>query len=64
MDSTYTDRNIIARTTYEYVIEAIDSSGLHSPPSTPVIGRPYDSGVRPLVTDLRAAYKREKKTIA
>jgi hypothetical protein len=63
MDSTYADRNIIARMTYEYVVEAIDSSGLHSPPSTPVIGRPYDSGVRPQVADLRAAYKREKKTI-
>jgi uncharacterized protein len=63
MDSTYNDRNIVARTTYEYVVEAIDSSGLHSPPSTPVVGRPYDTGVRPQVTDLRAAYEREKKTI-
>jgi hypothetical protein len=59
----YTDRKVVSRTAYEYVIEAIDSSGLHSPPSTPVIGRPYDTGVRPLVTDLRASYTAGKKTI-
>jgi uncharacterized protein len=63
-DSMYIDRNIVARMTYEYVVEAIDSSGLHSPPSTPVVGRPYDTGVRPLVADLRAVYNREKKAIS
>lgn len=49
----YVDRHVVQRTTYEYQIEAVDSSGLHSRPSPVVTARPYDSGVRPGIEDLR-----------
>ena len=52
----YVDRAVTKRTVYEYQLVAIDSAGLSSEPSAPVSGRPYDTGVRPGVTDLKATY--------
>ena len=49
---SYVDRAVIPRTTYEYQIEAIDSTGLHSRPSPTVTARPYDTGLRPEVENL------------
>ena len=55
-DTSFVDREVVPRTTYEYAIEAIDSSGLHSKPSPTVVARPYDTGIRPPVQNLRATY--------
>jgi uncharacterized protein len=63
LDSAYADKSVMANTIYEYVVEAIDSSGLHSPQSVSVVARPYDTGVRPPVADLRAVYNPEKKFV-
>ena len=52
--NSFIDRKVIQRTTYEYQIEAIDSSGLHSRPSPLVTARPFDTGVRPAVENLKA----------
>jgi fibronectin type 3 domain-containing protein len=53
-DSTYVDRAVVARTTYEYSIDATDSSGHVSLPSPTVAARSYDTGVRPGVKGLKA----------
>lgn len=52
----YLDTMVIEKIVYEYQIEAVDSTGLHSPPSVAVQARPYDSGVRDPVTELSARY--------
>ena len=53
--TSYNDHAVVQRVMYEYSLEAIDSSGLHSVPSVPAQGRPYDTGERPGVTGLKAA---------
>jgi uncharacterized protein len=62
-DSMLVEKDLPSNRMYEYAVEAVDSSGLHSPMSTPVLARPYDTGVRPPVTDLKAAYMKERGTI-
>lgn len=59
----YVDRAVTKRTVYEYQLVAIDSAGLSSEPSAPVSGRPYDTGVRPGVTDLKATYDAKTGTV-
>ncbi len=54
--SEFTDSAVTQKIVYEYQIEAVDSSGLHSAPSPAVQARPYDSGIRAPVTGLRARY--------
>ena len=60
---TYIDTSIVKRTTYEYEIEAIDSSGLHSSMSMGVSARPYDTGVRPGVQDLETQYDEKSGSV-
>ncbi len=62
-DSLYVDKDVIPRTVYEYAVEAIDSSGLHSKPSPTVTARPYDTGIRPGVKDLHALYQEKENVI-
>lgn len=54
--SSYTDHNVEKTITYEYTIISVDSSGLQSPVSFPVVGRPYDTGKRLAVSGLTARY--------
>ena len=48
---------------YEYQLQAIDSSGLKSIPSSAVQGRPYDAGVRPNVRDIELVYNEKSNTV-
>jgi fibronectin type 3 domain-containing protein len=59
---SYVDTTVVRRTTYEYELEAVDSSGLHSERSMAVKARPYDTGVRPGVQDLQVSYDDTSKT--
>jgi len=60
---SYVDRAVSKRTTYEYQLVAIDSAGLSSESSASVSGRPYDTGVRPGVTDLKATHDPKSGTV-
>ena len=62
-DGTYVDRAVEQNTAYEYTIDAVDSAGLRSPAAVPVLARPYDPGVRPLVYGLSADYRQEGNSI-
>ncbi len=62
-ETVYLDTLVSQKVVYEYQIEAVDSSGLHSAPSPAVQGRPYDTGVREPVTDLVAAYEKKTKEV-
>lgn len=59
----YLDRAVQQGTMYEYRIEAVDSAGLHSLPGLTVQARPFDSGVRPAPTDLKAAFDEHANAI-
>lgn len=61
--SDYTDKNVEKTIAYEYTIFAVDSSGLQSPIAFPVIGRPYDTGVRPSVEKFNAKYDPENNSV-
>ena len=52
----FLDTTVTQNVMYEYQLEAVDSSGLHSAPSLAVQGRPFDTGIRAPVTDLTARY--------
>lgn len=54
--SNYTDKNVEKTISYEYTIVSVDSSGLQSTFAFPVIGRPYDTGLRPSVEKFTARY--------
>ncbi len=55
-EGRYTDKAVKQNTMYEYQIEAVDSTGLRAMALLPVQARPYDTGVRPAPSALRAAY--------
>lgn len=61
--SSYTDKDIISNTMYEYTIVGIDSAGLSSELAFPVQARPYDTGKRKSVENLIAAYEESNKTV-
>jgi hypothetical protein len=63
LDTFFLDRAVKRNVTYEYAMLAIDSSGLRSEQSAAVVARPYDPGVRPVVSDLAAAYDAAKGTV-
>ncbi len=63
-DRSYTDTAVQQNTLYEYLIEAVDSTGLTSPAVVPVQARPYDTGVRPSVESLTARYDEKEKRVA
>lgn len=50
---SYTDRDVKKKITYEYSLQATDSTGLKSDFSVPMNARPYDNGVRQGVTNLQ-----------
>jgi fibronectin type 3 domain-containing protein len=51
---TYTDTTVVINQSYYYSMRAVDNSNLYSPYSHPVYGKPYDKGIRPVVTNLAA----------
>lgn len=59
----FIDTTVSAGTTYYYSIRAKDESGLFSGYANPVYGRPYDSGNRPMVTNISTAYLNNEVTI-
>jgi uncharacterized protein len=61
--SQYTDMAVQPNTTYEYRIEAADSSGLRSTPGLTVQARPFDTGVRAPATGLTATHDQKANTI-
>jgi fibronectin type 3 domain-containing protein len=63
-DRSYTDTGVQHNTLYEYLIEAVDSTGFNSPAVVPVQARPYDTGLRPQVENLTAQYDEKEKQIA
>ena len=62
-ETRFLDTTVTEKVVYEYQIEAIDSSGLHSAPSLAVQARPYDTGIRPPVTDLKVHYDAKSKRV-
>ncbi|HEY6952990.1 MAG TPA: hypothetical protein VI758_11315 [Bacteroidota bacterium] len=62
-EQSYVDREVVQTVTYQYRIEAVDSSGLHSGFAMPVQGRPYDTGLRPAAENVLAAYDAKSGTI-
>lgn len=62
-DTRFADRNVEAKTTYEYALQAIDSNNLQSPLSFVLRGRTYQSSVRTGVENLEANYDRNAKAV-
>lgn len=62
-DSLFIDLVREARARYEYALLAVDSAGLRSELSNTVTAEIYDSGVRPPVVNLAAAYDSTKGTV-
>jgi hypothetical protein len=63
-ESAFVDRSVTQDVTYEYLLSAVDSSGLVSNPAASVLARPYDNGMRPGVSNLRATYDEATKKIS
>jgi fibronectin type 3 domain-containing protein len=62
-DRSYIDKSVQENTLYEYLVEAVDSTGLRSPAAVPVQARSYDTGVRPTVENLTARFEEKNKRI-
>ncbi|MBL7998842.1 MAG: hypothetical protein JNL32_09415 [Candidatus Kapabacteria bacterium] len=60
----YTDTAVRKLTYYQYQLQAADSTGLLSPRSNAVEGRPYDTGIRPPVSNLNIRYDDKSNSIA
>lgn len=54
------DTNVKTGTTYYYTIRAMDESNLYSGYANPVSGKPFDSGIRPPVTNFTANLQDKK----
>ncbi len=63
MDQMYEDKTVNKRSTYEYQLVAIDSTGLRSEPSAAVQGRPFDTGKRPSPSNIRLSYDPKTKSV-
>lgn len=61
--TTYIDTCIKTGNSYMYAIQAKDSSGLLSTLSVPKSGRPYDTGIRKGVDELKAQFDNDSKEI-
>lgn len=61
--NAYTDAAVSKRTMFEYQLQAVDSTGLKSPLSSAVQGRPYDSGRRLPIANLQAAYDAKSNSV-
>ena len=62
-ERSYIDAEVAQTVTYQYRIEAIDSTGLHSGFAMPIQGRPYDTGLRPAADRVQATYNQKTGTI-
>ncbi len=62
-DSVYADDKTPAGQPFEYVLLAVDDSGLESVPAGPIKGMKIDTGVRPQIANVRATPDREQKKI-
>jgi uncharacterized protein len=61
--SLYVDKAVTQSVMYEYLVVAVDSSGLRSPAKLTVQGRPYDTGVRNTVHGLSGTFNGVDNTI-
>jgi hypothetical protein len=61
--SFYTDSDVLTHVKYYYTLTSTDSSGLVSDEAFPVSGRPYDTGYREAIENLKAQYNEEGKTV-
>lgn len=61
--TAYSDTLVEQNTMYEYQLLAVDSSNLASMPSPSVVGRPYDTGLRPMVENLKCVYDSVTNTV-
>ncbi len=57
---SYVDTAVTKNVTYYYSLRAKDDSDLYSPYSNSVFARPYDTGVRPPVTNFRGNKKEDR----
>jgi uncharacterized protein len=62
-DSVFVDRNVRKHVLYRYAVQAVDSAGNASPLSPTVTARPYDTGIRPGVTNVTARYDSTAKKV-
>ncbi len=61
--NSYTDHKVKKQNWYEYTLEAVDSSGLHSEKSFPLNVRVYDSGQRPAAEDFTVKKSADGKSL-
>jgi uncharacterized protein len=61
--SFYSDKDVLTNINYSYTIVSTDSSGLRSKEAVPVLARPYDTGIRKPVENMKADYNQESKTV-
>lgn len=57
------DTNVKSGTTYYYTIRAMDESNLYSDYAHMVYGKPFDSGIRPPVTNITASLQDQKAVL-
>lgn len=62
-DQFFIDHNVKKKTWYEYCLEAIDPTGLHSPKSFPINVRVYDSGKRPEIQNFNVIKGKDGKSL-
>jgi len=60
----YIDKKVKQKVKYYYSLRAKDDSDIYSEYAFPVSARPYDNGVRPVVTNLKETKKNEKVNLA
>ena len=61
--SFFNDSKVVKQTWYEYALEAVDSSGLHSPKSFPLNVRMYDSGKKKDITNFKVVKSADGKSL-
>jgi uncharacterized protein len=60
---SYVDRQVVQKITYEYQVAVVDSSGQSIRSELAVQARPFDTGVRPAVAGVTAAYAKESNSV-
>ena len=60
---SYIDTNVKINQNYYYTMRAVDNSNLYSPYSHPVYGKPYDKGIRPVVSNIVISIENKKISI-
>jgi len=62
-DTNYKDESLETGIDYQYVLIAVDSSNLESPPSPPIVGRKIDRKIKPAVEKIKTETIRTEKMI-